>query len=158
MMMRILFAFAVLMAAAVAQTSPVIGTVTSVDRKQIQVLTGRQSLRFSNTGTPVALQDGDQIRIQFHRDATAGLIATQISKMVTISGQVRTNAADRMEIRTKTGVVAVQLSPGTIFSADRSLLGEGDAVYVAGWEMGEGKLDAVRVTVYNTDAPVTLVQ
>ena len=44
--------------------------------------------------------------------------------------------------------------PGTLFSTSARDLAVGVQVYVVGLNLGNGNIDAARITLYNTDLPV----
>ena len=48
----------------------------------------------------------------------------------------------------------VALTPQTILGARRDALEIGEEVDVAGWDLGEGRIEARRVAIYNGGSPI----
>lgn len=143
-----------------AEAETIAGFVQSVAGTDVQVASGmeRIAIHVSCCAAQLsALRPWRQVRMQVHRGILGNLIADRIEASVAVAGVVgRAMAPNGFELIAEgDSFHEVQLTPATQFSFGAKELPEGTAVLVTGWDVGERRIEALRIAVYNTDAPMT---
>ena len=149
----------------------VTGTIDKIDKDQLQIKTEdgivtlhvdertiiRKDKILNGTST---LAVGDQIRASCYGDApvTAATISTQVQFAGVIIESspshikvMRDAAKDAAGMKT---AVFVYLEPATRFGTNQKRAVVGERVHVAGWNAGDGVVDAEKIAIYDTDIPV----
>ncbi len=163
--MLILFAFA----AAAGQPFTLIGSIDRIAGSDITVKTPRGSFAIRlDDRTQIAkdqpsLKIGAEISVRCEQGTSGALRAVQVwAKIVSFSATVRYVEGDEIEVVTipkadypREEHRIVRLHADTAFSTTRKDLTAGQTIRVAGLDVGSGAVDAARITIYNTDMPVT---
>lgn len=153
----------------------VIGSVKKVAGREIQVQAGSQSVTlYAGSKTVVwrgrpyhdlsPLRIGDEISARCERDASGKLMAADIwADMLKFSAVVTKVNPTSIEVLASVDEGAksagprrsltVSFYPETLFSTRPRDLTVGAQIYVVGLSLGNGNIDAARITLYNTDLP-----
>jgi hypothetical protein len=146
--------------------NPVTGAVQRVSGNEIQVLvhgqpvalfTDEKTIVWKGNESHAAIRDGDEIRARYTRGFWGKLIASEIQCRVDFSGVVIAASAGTgaFEVAAASGATRkIYLSPKTEFGVGGRRLNDGDHVLVVGWDLGYGRMEAVRIAIYDTDAPL----
>jgi hypothetical protein len=160
--------------AAFGQQSTVIGTINRLAGSEITVKTPRGSFTiYAGDRTEVVkdkmyrgfspLKVGDEISARCEPNGSGKLVAVRIwANVVTFSATVKYVNGDDIEVLTIPNADyrreehrIVHLHPDTAFSTNRKDVAEGRDIRVVGLDVGSGAVDAARITIYNTDLPIT---
>ncbi len=103
------------------------------------------------------LKVGDEVRVTWRSaSGTAQRMAISIATATTMSGTVQDARPDCLEVRnTATNETRIiMLSPDTRYASDHRRIAVGEDVHIAGWDLGNGRVEARRIAVYNLDTPL----
>jgi hypothetical protein len=142
------------------------GTVERIDRDLLELkgphgpvtlhLGEKTTIRKGKTfHDPSALAVGDEVRVNYYGEQE--LTAVDVSAKVEFSGVITEAGASRLVVLPASpgkATVFVFLSRDTKLGAIRSHLTSGQKVHIAGWDAGDGVVDAERVAVYDPDLPL----
>jgi hypothetical protein len=154
--------------AAVEEQFTFIGAIDKLGRNEIIIKTPRGPFKiYADNKTEVAkdkaysdfspLKAGDEISVRCRPDGSGKLVALKVfAKAVNFPGTVKDVRGEEIEVVTGTGDEhkIVRLYPDTVFGTNRSDLTPAKQIRVVGLDIGDGKVDASRVALYNTDVPV----
>jgi hypothetical protein len=156
------------------QQSTAIGTINRLTGGEFLMKTPRGSFTiYTNDRTEVVkgqtyrdlspLKPGDEISVRCEPDRSGKLTAVRIwASVVTFSATIQYVNGDDIEVVTNPNIESqreehriVHLYPDTVFGTSRKDVVEGQDIRVVGLDVGNGAVDAARIALYNTDAPVT---
>jgi hypothetical protein len=130
----------------------VVGTVQKIDKDQLQIKSPAGLVTFhADEKTTVAkvkkandlslLAVGDEVKINYYGEET--FTAVNISAKITVSGVITQAAPNHITL----GAVFVFLDSATKLGVARDQLKVGRKVRVAGWDSGDGVLEAEKVAI-----------
>jgi len=153
---------------AASPASPVTGFVQSVSADEITIVVDSQLLTLrADDKTSVwkgalfhdltPLRAGDAVKVRFRSDFFGRLIATEIEARVRFTCTVRANLLSRLELAhaSASQYSVVDITPATRFAISPLQIEPDDEIEVVGWDTGNGRVEAERISVYNLDAPVS---
>jgi hypothetical protein len=129
-------------------------TIHATDRTE--VLKGRTYHDLS------PLKAGDEVSVRCEPDRSGKLMAVRIwASVVTFAATIQYVNGDDIEVLTNPNFDShreehriVHLYPDTAFGTSRKDIEAGQDIRVVGLDVGNGAVDAARIALYNTDAPV----
>jgi hypothetical protein len=109
------------------------------------------------------LKAGDEVSVRCEPDRNGKLAAIRIwASIVTFAATIHYVNGDDIEVVTNPNFDShreehwiVHLYPDTVFGTSREDVEVGQDIRVVGLDVGNGAVDAARIALYNTDAPVT---
>ncbi len=139
-----------------------VGVVDAVSGAEIRLKSGAGAVSFlTDRKTQFVkgkspLKPGVEISAACDTNSSGKLVATGIwTSVVSFSGTVvRVNPPEALVSSPRLGNLTVRFYPGTMSFTSPARLKEGEQVYVVGIDVGDAAVDAVRIAVYDTDAPV----
>jgi hypothetical protein len=160
--------------AAFGQPSTVIGNIDKITGSDITVKTPRGSFTIHAGDRTETVKDktyrgfaplklGDEISARCEGNGPGKLRTVKVwANVVTFSATVRHVNGDAIEVVTIPNANygreehrIVHLHRDTAFSTRKWDLSEGQEIQVVGLDVENGTVDAARITIYNTDLPVT---
>lgn len=150
---------------AFGQQSPFVGRVQRVSGNEVVVLTpaepvtiytDEKTIIWKGVDARGVLREGDTVRVRCSRGFLGRFTATEIQTRSEVSGFVaRVLGPGMFELTSAQGDNSrlVYLSRKTTSLFSDLPLSDGDHLLVIGWDVGNGRMEAIRVAVYDTDVP-----
>lgn len=139
--------------------NPVSGFVAAHSATSLQLRDGRQTLHFEiNSATLTSrrgkLEPGERVRVRWTL-ANGKYTALAVSTWTDFAGVIDRKHDDSLEVRNlKTNEVReIRLTAATQSGVLRRHIEVGTEIRAGGWDLGDGRIEAVHIAVFNTDLP-----